>query len=206
MQLDFNKSLYNMNNTDIKSAIAELSTTMFLLEEEYMENGGEVTEYTATMESNIERLKVLLTTEGVDSLGRWLKSKEDQIKSLKAERDSVTRQIKSCENTIDYIKTQINKVLVATEQEKVKGTFYSFAATTSETTSVDKDALKEQFMEAVEKKLRGGKNPVIPVDVTITLGASIKNVPEGAEIPSYYLKESKPSVKFTKPRASKEDK
>ena len=193
-----------MNNTDIKSAIAELSTTMFLLEEEYMENGGEVTEYTATMEANIERLKVLLTTEGVDSLGRWLKSKEDQIKSLKAERDSVTRQIKSCENTIDYIKTQINNVLVATEQEKVKGTFYSFAATTSETTSVDKDALKEQFMEAVEKKLRGGKNPVIPVDVTITLGASIKNVPEGAEIPSYYLKESKPSVKFTKPRASKE--
>ena len=195
-----------MNNTDIKSAIAELSTTMFLLEEEYMENGGEVTEYTATMEANIERLKVLLTTEGVDSLGRWLKSKEDQIKSLKAERDSVTRQIKSCENTIDYIKTQINNVLVATEQEKVKGTFYSFAVTTSETTSVDKDALKERFMDAVEKKLRGGKNPVIPVDVTITLGASIKNVPEGAEIPSYYLKESKPSVKFTKPRASKEDK
>lgn len=195
-----------MNNTDIKSAIAELSTTMFLLEEEYMENGGEVTEYTATMEANIERLKVLLTTEGVDSLGRWMKSKEDQMKSLKAERDSITRQIKSCENTIEYIKTLVNHVLVSTGEEKVKGTCYSFAATTSETTSVDKDALKEQFMDAVEKKLRGGKNPVIPVDVTITLGASIKNVPEGAEIPSYYLKESKPSVKFTKPRASKEDK
>lgn len=195
-----------MNNTDIKSAIAELSTTMFLLEEEYMENGGEVTEYTATMEANIERLKVLLTTEGVDSLGRWMKSKEDQMKSLKAERDSITRQIKSCENTIEYIKTLVNHILVSTGEEKVKGTCYSFTATTSETTSVDKDALKEQFMDAVEKKLRGGKNPVIPVDVTITLGASIKNVPEGAEIPSYYLKESKPSVKFTKPRASKEDK
>ena len=195
-----------MNNTDIKSAIAELSTTMFLLEEEYMENGGEVTEYTATMEANIERLKVLLTTEGVDSLGRWLKSKEDQIKSLKAERDSITRQIKSCENTIEYIKTMVNHVLVSTGEEKVKGTCYSFTATTSETTSVDKDALKEQFMDAVEKKLRGGKNPVIPEDVTITLGASITKVPEGAEIPSYYLKESKPSVKFTKPRASKEDK
>ena len=195
-----------MNNNDIKSALAELSTTMFLLEEEYMENGGEVTEYTATMEANIERLKVLLTTEGVDSLGRWMKSKEDQMKSLKAERDSITRQIKSCENTIEYIKTLVNHVLVSTGEEKVKGTCYSFTATTSETTSVDKDALKEQFMDAVEKKLRSGKNPVIPVDVTITLGASIKNVPEGAEIPSYYLKESKPSVKFTKPRASKEDK
>lgn len=195
-----------MNNTDIKSAIAELSTTMFLLEEEYMENGGEITEYTTTMEANIERLKVLLTTEGVDSLGRWLKSKEDQIKSLKAERDSITRQIKSCENTIEYIKTMVNHVLVSTGEEKVKGTCYSFAATTSETTSVDKDALNLKFMDAVEKKLRGGKNPVIPVDVTITLGASIKNVPEGAEIPSYYLHNTKPSVKFTKPRASKEEK
>ena len=193
-----------MNNTDIKSAIAELSTTMFLLEEEYMENGGEITEYTITMEANIERLKVLLTTEGVDSLGRWLKSKEDQIKSLKAERDSITRQIKSCENTIEYIKTMVNHVLVSTGEEKVKGTCYSFAATTSETTSVDKDALNLKFMDAVEKKLRGGKNPVIPADVTITLGASIKNVPEGAEIPSYYLHNTKPSVKFTKPRASKE--
>jgi hypothetical protein len=195
-----------MNNTDIKSAIAELSTTMFLLEEEYLENGGEVTEYTATMEANIERLKILLTTEGVDSLGRWLKSKEDAIKSLKAEKDSIMRQIKSCENTIEYIKTMVNMVLVSTEQEKVKGTCYSFTATTSETTSVDKDALNEQFLEAVENKLRGGKKPVIPADVTITLGASIKNVPEGAEIPAYYLKNSKPSVRFTKPRASKEDK
>lgn len=195
-----------MNNNDIKAAIAALSETMFLLEEEYLENGGEVTEYTATMEANIERLKVLLTTEGVDSLGRWLKSKEDQIKSLKAERDSVSRQIKSCEATIDYIKTMVNHILVSTGEEKVKGTCYSFAAATSETTSVDKDALKERFMDAVEKKLRGGKNPVIPADVTITLGASIKNVPEGAEIPSYYLKESRPTVKFTKPRASKEEK
>ena len=195
-----------MNNTDIKAALAALSEAMFFLEEEYIENGGEVTECTLIMEANIERLKVLLTTEGVDSLGRWMKSQEDRIKALKAERDSVNRQIKSCENTIDYIKTMVNRVLVATEQEKVKGTFYSFSATTSETTSVDKDALKERFMEAVEKKLRGGKKPVIPADVTITLGASIKSVPEGAEIPSYYLKETKPSVRFTKPRASKEDK
>lgn len=193
-----------MNNNDIKSALAALSETMFLLEEEYMENGGEVTEYTATMEANIERLKILLTTEGVDSLGRWMKSKEDALKALKAEKDSVNRQIKSCENTIEYIKKMVNNVLVSTEQEKVKGTFYSFAATTSETTSVDKETLNKTFLKAVEKKLRGGKKPVIPADVTITLGASITKVPEGAEIPAYYIKNSKPSVCFTKPRASKE--
>ena len=121
-----------MNNNDIKAALAALSETMILLEEEYLENGGEVTEYTATMEANIERLKVLLTTEGVDSLGRWLKSREDALKGLKAEKDSVTRQIKSCENTIEYIKTMVNRVLISTEQEKVKGTFYSFTGASAE--------------------------------------------------------------------------
>lgn len=195
-----------MNNNDIKAAIAALSETMFLLEQEYIENGGEITEYTSAMEANIERLKVLLTTEGVDSLGRWLKAKEDTIKSLKAERDSINRQIKSCENTIDYIKEMVNMVLAATEQEKVKGTCYSFAMSTSETTSVNMDILNGQFLEAVEKKLRGGKKPIIPADVTIKLGASIKSVPEGQEIPGYYQKTIRPSVKFTKPRASKEEK
>lgn len=195
-----------MKNQDIKSAIAELSTSMFLLEEQYIENGGEVTDETISMEENIEKLRVLLTTEGVDSLGRWLKAKEDQMKSLKAEKDAVQRQIKSCENTIDYIKTMVNHVLVSTGIDKVKGTCYSFAATTSETTSVDTEILNQQFLDAVEKKLRGGKTPVIPADVTIKLGASIKSLPEGADIPAYYIQTSKPSVRFTKPRASKEEK
>ena len=195
-----------MKTNEIRDALVALTESMYLLEEEYIENGGEVTDQTLAMEENIERMKVLLTTDGVDSLGRWLKSKEDQMKTLKAEKESVTRQIKSCENTIDYIKEMVNMVLVATGQEKVKGTCYSFTATTSETTSVDKDTLNCMFLESVEKKLRGGKTPVIPEDVTITLGASVKRLAEGAELPVYYQHSIKPSVRFTKPRASKEDK
>lgn len=195
-----------MKTNEIRDALVALTESMYLLEEEYIENGGEVTDQTLAMEENIERMKVLLTTDGVDSLGRWLKSKEDQMKTLKAEKESVTRQIKSCENTIDYIKEMVNMVLVATGQEKVKGTCYSFTATTSETTSVDKDTLNYMFLESVEKKLRGGKTPVIPEDVTITLGASVKRLAEGAELPVYYQHSIKPSVRFTKPRASKEDK
>lgn len=195
-----------MKTNEIRDALVALTESMYLLEEEYIENGGEVTDQTLAMEENIERMKVLLTTDGVDSLGRWLKSKEDQMKTLKAEKESVTRQIKSCENTIDYIKEMVNMVLVATGQEKVKGTCYSFTATTSETTSVDKDTLNYMFLELVEKKLRGGKTPVIPEDVTITLGASVKRLAEGAELPVYYQHSIKPSVRFTKPRASKEDK
>lgn len=195
-----------MNNTEIKAALVALTESMYLLEEEYMENGGEITEHTTMMEEDIERLKVLLTTEGIDSLGRWMKSKEDQIKSLKAERDSINRQMKACENTIDYIKFEISNLLRRLGLEKVKGTCYSYTATTSETTSVDKEILNQQFMETVEKKLRGGKKPVLPDDVTITLGASVKRVPEGEELPVYYIRKVEDTVRFTKPRASKEDK
>lgn len=195
-----------MNNTEIKAALVALTESMYLLEEEYMENGGEITEHTTMMEEDIERLKVLLTTEGIDSLGRWMKSKEDQIKSLKAERDSINRQMKACENTIDYIKFEISNLLRRLGLEKVKGTCYSYTAITSETTSVDKEILNQQFMETVEKKLRGGKKPVLPDDVTITLGASVKRVPEGEELPVYYIRKVEDTVRFTKPRASKEDK
>lgn len=194
-----------MTNNEIKSALAALSETMNLLEEEYMENGGEVTEYTEAIESNIERLKVLLTTEGVDSLGRWLKSKEDKIKSLKAEKDAITREIKSCENTIDYIKSEVSIILNVLGVDKVKGTCYSFAPAISTTTSVDKSVLKDMFQESVEKKLRSGKKPVIPADVTVTLGASVKALPEGEEtLPAYYIREEKSTCRFTKPRSSKE--
>lgn len=193
-----------MKVQEIENAIAMLNALKWSLEQEYMENGGEVTEQTIESEERIIVMKSLLSSEGVDSLGRWMKSVEDETKSYKAERDFANRRIKANDNLLEYIKGLVNKVLVATEQEKVKGTFYSFTATTSETTSVDKETLNNTFLEAVEKKLRGGKKPVIPSDVTITLGASIKNVPEGAKIPAYYLKNSKPSVRFTKPRASKE--
>ena len=92
-----------MNNRDITAALAALEEASFLLEEEYEMNGGEVTEETEAQEEYIESLKALLEDEGIDSLGRWLKSKEDLIKTLKAERDSVNRQIKKTENGIEYI-------------------------------------------------------------------------------------------------------
>lgn len=195
-----------MNNTEIRDALSRLHEMEYFLEEEYENNGGEVTEHTEEQESAIAALRELLTTEGVDSLGRWLKAKEDQIKTLKAEKDSVTRQINAANNTIEYIKTQINALMVQTGMEKVKGTFYSFAPTTSVKTEVDKEILNQMFLDQVEKKLRGGKKPIIPADVTITLGASVKMIPEGANLPAYFTRVECPSVRFTKPRASKEDK
>ena len=49
-----------MNNKDINAVLAALNESVFLLEEEYMENGGEVTESTEQQEQYIESLKALL--------------------------------------------------------------------------------------------------------------------------------------------------
>lgn len=195
-----------MNNTEIRDALSRLHEMEYFLEEEYENNGGEVTEHTEEQESAIAALRELLTTEGVDSLGRWLKAKEDQIKSLKAEKDSVTRKINAANNTIDYIKTQINALMVQTGMEKVKGTFYSFAPTTSVKTEVDKELLKTLYEEKVKTAMI---QACIPAYVGVTLTASSTKakefgVVEGDE--GLFTETISPSVRFTKPRASKEEK
>lgn len=166
-----------------------------------MENGGEVTETTEEMEAEIESLKALLEDEGIDSLGRWLKSKEDLIKTLKAERDAVSRQIKKTEDGIEFIKGQIYNVLTAIGKEKVKGTFYSFAPVISRKTEVDKEKLEERFIGVVNQAL----NQILPPYVTFKLSASIKAVPEGMEMPDIFRVVENPSCKFIKPRAKKEE-
>ena len=196
-----------MNNKEINSMIESLNASMWAFENYMVENDGVCDEASDQMEEQIGILKELLTTEGIDSLGRWLKAKEDEIKSLKAEKDYITRKINAATGTIDYIKTQMNKILTAAQMEEIKGANgYKFQVTTSTKTEVNKEILKELFLDKVEKKLRGGKNPVIPADVTYSLGASVSLVPEGAVLPSYYIRTSSPSCKFTKPRASKEAK
>lgn len=194
-----------MNNKEINSLIESLNASMWAFENYMVENEGVCDEASDQMEEQIGILKELLTTEGIDSLGRWLKAKEDEIKSLKAEKDYITRKINAATGTIDYIKTQMNKILTAAQMQEIKGANgYKFQVTTSTKTEVDKEMLKALFLDKVDKKLRGGKNPVIPADVTFSLGASVSLVPEGAVLPSYYISTSSPSCKFTKPRASKE--
>lgn len=191
-----------MNNRDINAALAALNEATFILEDEYEQNGGEVTESTEAQEEYIESLKALLEDEGIDSLGRWLKSKEDLIKTLKAERDSVSRQIKKTEEGIEYIKGQIYNVLTAIGKERVKGTFYSFAPTISTRTEVDKEILEEKYLGMVNQALE----QILPPWVSYKLSASVKAVPEGEEgLPSEFKVVATPTCKFTKPRAKKEE-
>lgn len=189
-----------MNNKEINETLAALNEAAFLLDEEYMENGGEVTDETLAQEEYIEQLKSLLEGEGIDSLGRWLKSKEDLAKSLKAEKDSITRQIKKTEDGIEYIKSQIYKVLTALGKEKVKGTCYSFAPVIKHKTEVDKVILEKEYQEKVTKAVK----KILPTWVTCKLSASISTVPEGEKIPKYFRVIETKSCSFTKPRAKKE--
>lgn len=194
-----------MDYKEMNQVLANLDQAINSLEELYIEGGGEITEETEQMEEHISGLKELLTKDGIDLLGAWLKAKEDRKKSLKAERDFIARQMAAIDETIEFIKGKVNQILVATGQEKIKGDRgYSFAATTSVKTEVDKDVLKTIYADRIEEAIR---NAHIPAYVGVTLTASSTKAAEFGVVEGdeeiFHTTET-PSVRFTKPRASKE--
>ena len=195
-----------MDYKELQQALSQLEEVMNNLEELYILNEGECTEESESMEVEVDTLKELLSGDGIDMLGRWLKSKEDRKKALKAEKDYITRQMASIDKGIEYIKSMINKVMVATGLEKVKGDRgYSFATTTSTKTDINKDVLKALYADKVEEAIRSAH---IPAYVGVTLTASSTKatelgVVEGDE--DIFVTMSKPSVRFGKPKANTED-
>ena len=195
-----------MDYKELQQALSQLEEVMTNLEELYILNEGECTEESEKMEVEVDTLKELLSGDGIDMLGRWLKSKEDRKKALKAEKDYITRQMASIDKGIEYIKSMINKVMVATGLDKVKGDRgYSFATTTSTKTDINKDVLKALYADKVEEAIRSAH---IPAYVGVTLTASSTKatelgVVEGDE--DIFVTMSKPSVRFGKPKANTED-
>ena len=195
-----------MDYKELQQALSQLEEVMNNLEELYILNEGGCTEDSERMEVEVDTLKELLSGDGIDMLGRWLKSKEDRKKALKAEKDYITRQMASIDKGIEYIKSMINKVMVATGLEKVKGDRgYSFATTTSTKTDINKDVLKALYADKVDEAIRSAH---IPAYVGVTLTASSTKatelgVVEGDE--DIFVTMSKPSVRFGKPKANTED-
>ena len=194
-----------MDYKEMNQVLATLDQATIALEETYMENEGEITEETEQMEQEISGLQELLTTEGIDLLGGWLKAKEDKKKSLKAEKDYITRQMAAIDETIDFIKDKVTEVMKATGQEKIKGDRgYSFTATHSVKTDVDKDVLKALYADKVEEAIRAAHIPAY-VGVSLTASSTKANelgVLEGdGEI---FSTTEKDTVTFRKPKASKE--
>ena len=194
-----------MDYKELNQVLADLDQAMFTLEDLYIEGEGEVTEETEQMEAQISGLKELLTKDGIDLLGGWLKAKEDKKKSLKAEKDYITRQMSAIDETIEFIKDKITEVMKATGQDKIKGDRgYSFTASHSVKTEVDKDVLKALYADKVEEAIRAAHIPAY-VGVSLTASSTRANelgVLEGDE--EIFSTTEKDTVTFRKPKASKE--
>ena len=192
-----------MDYKELNEILDNISRASVDLENAYIENEGEVTEETEHLEEVISGLKELLTTEGIDLLGGWLKAKEDRKKSLKAEKDYITRQMAAIDDTITFIKEKIHDVMLATGQEKIKGDRgYSFTATTSTTTEVLKDALNDKFLELAKDGARANGLPEW-LDIQLKATATdIKNA--GGDALEFISETSAPTVRFLKPKAAKE--
>lgn len=194
-----------MDYKEMNQVLENLNQAMHTLEDLYIEGEGEITEETEQMEQEISGFQELLTTEGIDLLGGWLKAKEDKKKSLKAEKDYITRQMSAIDETIEFIKGKITEVMKATGQDKIKGDRgYSFTATHSVKTDVDKDVLKALYADKVEEAIRAAHIPAY-VCVSLTASSTKANelgVLEGDE--EIFSTTEKDTVTFRKPKASKE--
>lgn len=190
-----------MDNKQIKQATDDLAIMTYLLEQDYINNEGEVTDETERKERQIAALKELLTTEGIDSLGHWLKAKEDEIKTLKAEKEYIDRQIKAHNATIDYIKYTANGILKAAGVEAVKGALgYKFTRYESVKTSVVTEKVDEDWLDVATEAARNAGLPAC-IDVALKTTAT-RLLEDGRD--NYVNVETADTCKFNKPRAAKE--
>ena len=191
-----------MNYQDIQSAMAALYHANENFDALMEENGGELTPEAEDLENVKNALQDLLSGEGIDSLGRWLKAKDDEKATFKAEKAAADRRIKAVDKTIDFIKHEIGRVLRATGQEKVKGTFYSFSQFDSTKTSFDAKALDEKFLDMVTEAAR---NAGLPASVDVALKTTATRLQEDENLAELVSVETSETCKFTKPKKEKED-
>ena len=190
-----------MNNKDINAILSEFASLDWHLQEAFEENGGEITPELEAQLDQQENLRALLEGDGIDALGRWLKSVQDRATALKAEKDSIARQIQACDKTVNYIREQIRKVLDTIGTDKAKGTCYSFTASDSWKVEADKALLKELYQA---KALAAIHAAGIPEYVGVSLTASSTAVPEGEQLPEIFTVTESKTVTFRKPKATKD--
>lgn len=174
-----------MTPREINEILRRLQEEKWRLQQELEENEGEVTESVLTREQAIADLKkLLMSPEGVDSLGRLIRSNKDDIETFKGEKKAVETKIKKTEGYNDWLLELVDECLKECECDKASGKLgYSFTQHTSVTTEVDKKMLKDMFYEKAMEAIRATD---IPQDVTISLSASVSLLPEGSERPQWY--------------------
>lgn len=192
-----------MNTSEINGLLFALSAATIELEDKYLESGGEVTPEAEALENKLAAVKLLLNTEGVDSLGRWLKAKQDEIAAAKAEKAAADARVKSLQKTEEYIKGEIARILRATGTERVKGTYYSFTQATSVKSSVKTDALNDAYLNLVRVTAHAHGLPDW-VDVVLKTTATELQDSGDPDAAAFLEVNETPSVRFNKPRAAKE--
>lgn len=188
---------------DIRDAIYRLKAVQFALNNEYEENGGEVTESTISKEEMIDTIKYMLENGGTDKLARLLNSVKSDIEQYKDEQAFLKRQQVKCENFQEDILECTDIALRALGKDKMKGDFgYSFSQHVSSSTKPDQKLIRELFYKDVERAIREAN--VCPEHITFTLSASSSLLKEGEEMPDYFTTTSRSRATFRKP-IKKED-
>jgi len=190
-----------MKYKDIQDALATLARLSDMLEEQYMENEGEVTEATEEMEARKAAIQDLLQNDGIDSLGRWLKVREDEAQMWKAEKDAAARAEKAAKNSIAFVKAKIAEVMKATGMEMAKGTFYSFTPYISEKSVVDQEELDRIYLDLATNAAHDAGLPAY-VDVVLKTNTTALKECGATEFLSTTTADA---VRFQKPRKSKEE-
>lgn len=191
-----------MNAQEIKATLAEINRKKYELEAALEENGGELTPELLESLEILEDLKALLAGDGVDDLGRWLKSVQDEIATMKAEADAAARKVKALKGQEDYVKFLIGQALDAIGAEKVKGQYYGFTRKTSTTNKVDQELLDDTFVPQIKEILAATNFPGWLHIQLKTTATELKDA--GGDALAFLETTEAPAIGFTKPRASKE--
>lgn len=192
-----------MNNKDIERLLEQFVSVQRNFENELSDNGGEVTDTVLSLEEEMQDLKDTLTGDGIDALGEWMQAKEDEKQRCKDRKAKEDARIKAIDRCIDYIKGRIRQVMDVTGQDAYKGDYYGFKAYDSVTTTADKQVIAKLYGEVVEKAVRAAG---VPDYITVTLGASVKLVPDCIDLPEVFDRTESETVKFNKPRRTIEKK
>ena len=169
---------------EIREKLARLDWLEWHLRQEYEETGGEITDVTESQEEELEIVRELLADpDTTDTLGRWLKSKEELEDTYKAEAAKIASLRKKNGETIAYIKGIAGKVLRATGRADAKGTLYGFKQTVSDTMSCDNKAIEAEWLKLAQDCCAGTLPPYVTIKLSgsCTVAKSMDELPEGFE-------------------------
>lgn len=191
-----------MNYNELNDAIARLSYTSAMLEQTYEANGGEVTDETEALEAEGKAVATLIEGDGIDLLGRWLANKESEVATLKAERQAIDAKMKRANATIDYIKSEVARVLdLLNLADAKKGLIYSFKAVDKVSTHLTEESAEKWLKTAKSGALANG----LPEYIDVSIRLRVSDLPKGGTLPEGIKQDTTRTVRFGKPRKAKDD-